>query len=315
MRKILLGGVLALSIALTGCAAQDADPDAAGQSERPETEFDRYLAVLFGDDPDTDYEALSREYESAVAACMSDEGFEYIPVDYSQDMPESTGEDMGTVDWAAEHGYGFIESLEDTGGGVEEDGGFVDPNATYTEGLSEVELEAYNVALGGPVPSEEELADPDFDYEYNWETAGCYGQADHAVYGDTPAEDEANAALIEAFERVWTDAESSPEMKAIEAEWVACMAAAGHDGFSLQADASNAAWEAYVETAAEAATESEVKSLLEAEIDLAVADYTCQEEVDYQDAMTDIYNDQGQRFVDENRVELDAMVARAEQGE
>lgn len=309
MRKTLLGGLLVATIALTGCTAQaGADADAAAtSSDRPQTEFERYMAVLYGDDPDTDYQALSREYENIVAACMAAEGFEYIPVDYSQgDAPEAApAMDATSKEWAAEYGYGFIKyDFEETG----QEDEFVDPNTAYLDGLSEVEREAYNLALGGPPPSDDE------DYEYDWKTAGCYGQADHEVYGQNPSQDEANAALVEALERHWEEADQDPGFTTLDTEWVACMTDAGYAGFSKQSDASDSIW-VQVADREEPLTEAESAALLEEETTLAVADITCQEEIDFEKRMMAIYLEREQAFVDANRVELDAMVARAEQGE
>jgi hypothetical protein len=53
------------------------------------------------------------------------------------------------------------------------------------DGVGEVLVLAYYEALYGPSPTEEELND-DGSYEWNWETAGCSGWAQHELNGEDP---------------------------------------------------------------------------------------------------------------------------------
>ncbi|MFT4232565.1 MAG: hypothetical protein QM606_07310, partial [Leucobacter sp.] len=94
---------------------------------------------------------------------MAKEGFEYRPIDHSGFGPAVGSEHQEEVDtdsdgFIEQYGYGITdwpgaESLEDQ---VPEE--FVNPNQEYLNSLTESERQAFQQALNGPMPSDEELA-------------------------------------------------------------------------------------------------------------------------------------------------------------
>ncbi len=137
--------------------------------ESPLGEFLGWIDVDF-DEEEFRAEELARmaRVEELTAACMREQGFEYIPVDHSQfwyDEDEFAGEEQwGTSEWIRTYGFGVTTmrfSQEQVGPdlvgydphmyeGPEEE--FVDPNQDYRDSLSEPERQACDEALscGGP---------------------------------------------------------------------------------------------------------------------------------------------------------------------
>ncbi len=119
---------------------------------------------------------------------------------------------------------------------------------------------------------------------------------------------------------------SAPEQAELDAAWASCMTDAGHPGFHVPLDAENSALSAreairertYAalpslptdaqRQAAEDSTDDELADLLPVEIDLAVADLTCREDVAYAATQEQIGIDIQQEFYDAHRDELDAWV-------
>jgi len=94
---------------------------------------------------DQDEESMQREedermraMEEAVAACMAEQGFEYIPVDHSTRtvvVHDDEEEDIESVEWAQQYGYGVTtEPWADEAPSVEEE--WVDPNEDYVNAMS-----------------------------------------------------------------------------------------------------------------------------------------------------------------------------------
>jgi len=197
-------------------------------------------------DPEAEQERFQAEQvqmQEAIADCMADEGFEYIPFvpdegdfffapfEDEDDFVETLG--FGISTWILNDPYlnGDISEEEPKIGalfGREFEDPFAnDPNNEIVEGLTEAEREEYYYVLHGE--------EPDFDFENateeemdeffsNWQPTGCWAEAEQDVFSGQAFFAEFGDAFDDMFER----AEADPRIIAIEVEWSACMADAGY---------------------------------------------------------------------------------------
>jgi hypothetical protein len=344
-RVLAVAGALAATLALGACSADGPDDEGGGGSsgarEWKPGPLDEYQARISGYSLDDDRsqeelqaesERQNRQVEELVASCMQEEGFDYIPVDNTGSFSSSDDIDVewGTREFAEQYGYAISTNPWDTG---EEPEGeeWVDPNADYVSAMSEGEQTAYYEALHGPQVDYVEGEEP---VEYDWTTAGCYGAAQHEVY-DGGVEVGEFAGLEAELNRYYETQLDDPRIVAIEAEWASCMADAGYDGQTAASEVQNALyteWEAIQgwndpEYQAQAESwdwdaepdgppapqvdEAAVKEFTEKEIAMAVADFECQEKVDYVKEITRIDHERQQEFVDQHEAELEAWAQAA----
>ena len=326
MHRRMLAGLVAasaLALTLTACSA----PATENSSDPMDSPLNKYMASAWGGDLSEEEQQKRAEEQQAkteefVAACMKDEGFEYIP------QPQ-TGMSFGSSDdykpedreWVSQYGYGMINSPgmnEPIDPDAEQ---WVDVNADYVASLSEAEQMAFYEALSGPQPTEEELSDPDFSWEYNWETAGCYGFAQHELEGDK-GEDPYSAAqhkpLMDAMSTLYEDMMTSSDFTELDGAWSDCMADAGYPGFTTQGDAQtsisddlNEYWESQGDNYLESdAVRGELGGK---EIAVALADLGCREKTDYRAKQTAVSFALEEQFIQDHKAELDAFLADAEQ--
>jgi hypothetical protein len=311
---------IVVSLALAGCSA-DADSGSGSGSELSfeDSPLNEYMAAVYDAQEDVDYEQQQKETEELIAACMADEGFEYIPVDYSaqyEEMDEQDIEDQNTEEWVAENGYGMNQTPEQAAEANEQATEFVDPNQDYVSTLSESEQMAFYEVLYGPTPDDSEL-DEDGSYEYNWEEAGCSGAAQHETGGDSMWDDPAHKNVTDAMNDLWTDLESSPAMTKLNSDWASCMADAGHPDFAVKNDAMNAVMDeqnALWEGSETGPTEEETAAARDNELKIALADFRCAEEVDYMDKSLEAQFALEEQFISDYKAELDALIADYETG-
>jgi hypothetical protein len=309
--RLLSAAGCGLLLLLTACSG-DESPSAA--AETPESPLSEYYEKLFPEQSSEDQEARMRETEELVAACMQEAGFEYIPRDpaafggFEEFEPD---EEYGTEEYAAAHGYD-ITTFDPEAQPMPEE--MVDPNEEYLSSISESEVMAYYEALYGASSSEE--FDPEAEAPvYDWTTAGCTGQAEHEIGADEVFTDPAFMSFQEDTSALYEKAQNSPETAALNAEWADCMASAGYPDYGSPQEAMDDINEqamAIYESASETdpmPDETAMAELREVELDTAVADYRCQEEVDYADTSMEIMAEFEQEYVDTHRAELDALVA------
>jgi hypothetical protein len=313
---VVLG--LAATLALSGCSFGGGGADAELDPEKsPMTE---YYEAMYGGYDEKEAVAQQKKVEELVAVCMADEGFDYKPVDQSQYTSfASDDEDRDTEEWVAEHGYGMNQTPEEQAEMNEQASEYVDPNQDYVTALSPTEQEAYYEVLYGPTPSDEELKamESDGGYEYNWETAGCQGSAQHEVNGDDLTQSDKYKPLMDDINAIWEKQQKDPAIVKVEAAWAACMADAGYADLTAKQDAMTEVSEeqnAYYESGATEEPDDATKAEWRAhEIEVALADFTCSKKVDYQKTyLTAQYRLENQ-FIDDHKSELDAMVAEIAQ--
>lgn len=319
----------ATAVVLAGCSSSPEKGDEAAEQESPLSE---YMNAVYGGDlspeeQQAQFDDQNRQVEELVADCMQEEGFEYIP-NTAGGGTISTGEENvwepDDRDWVSQYGYGAVNwpGRDDT---VDDPGQeYVDPNADYVASLSESEQTAFNEALYGAPPDEDEIGE-DGSYEYDWTTAGCYGSAQHEVYeADDPTQSEEFQPLFDAMNELWENTQSDPRMADLDAAWSSCMDAAGHPGFATQPDAQNSIYDKQNEIYSSVPTDADgnqtgepdqaaFDALEEEEIELALADLDCREETDYRAKAQDVQFELEEQFIADHKSELEALKAAAEQ--
>lgn len=309
---------VASALVLAGCSSPGGS-GTDGELSWEDSPLSKYLEPVNGGasfDEDA-WAEQQKKSEELVAACMSDEGFEYKPVDQSQGvmMTSEDFEDQNTEEWVAANGWGMVQTQADIDKMQSESEGeeFVDPNQEYVESLSATEQEAYYATLYGVPPAEEELGE-DGSYEYNWETAGCQGAAQHEVQGDTNYwEDEEFAPLVESMGAMWEELQKRPELVELDAKWADCMADAGYSELKKRNEASMAISDEmnalYEESQGEQIDDAVLKELKEREIDMALADFRCAKDIDYNNVQLTAQFAQEEQFIEDHKAELDALIA------
>lgn len=332
-RRALVPGALgALALLLGACgggaaADDDEDESAPAFGSGP---LDAYFERIYGGSDEDVWQDQQREAEELVAACMAEQGFEYVPVDYasmSEPVMEDTEVEWGSREFAEQYGYGMTSwPGMDEQPLPEEEAGWEDPNQAYVDAMSETERDAYYVALHGdmtgPEPGEEE------DWEYDWTQAGCQGSSQQAIQEKYGLAGEEMTALQEEMEQLWNQIQADERITALTGTWSECMADAGYPGLAAMEDAQNALMEeqnaiydeVYGQDAVEESEweklEAEVQkrtaTLREKEIATAVADFDCKEEVGFEKVQVEVTNEYQQAFVDTHRAELEAWVESVE---
>ena len=323
---------LAAAMLLSGCSGDDGKK--AGEAE--ETPLQKYFAAIAGEDEYTQekFDEEMAKTEELVAQCMTKEGFEYIPnssgggvvISNTTEEDGDSGPEWGSIEFAKQYGYGIIDwpGMDEADAEEPDDGtDYTDPNEEYINSLSESEQQAFYDTLYGQGPDESEMNE-DGSYEYNWETAGCQGWAENQVREDSGGilaayEDPEFADLFEGMNNLsmqFYDAEqASPEMQAINTSWNACMTKSGISEFDNPNQPYDTLIEEYNELMPEdgdmsKADKSAVDAFKSREIETAVADATCKKNIKYDEQILKLSNAAEQEFVDENKAQLDALVAK-----
>ena len=262
---LVAGAVLALSACSgTGSSTQSDDASQGGYDpEKRSSLSDAFDAIWGGGEWDEDQAAREqREAEELTAQCMSEQGFEYIPVDYSgvdwgwagpgiEEDPDEP--EWGSVAFAEKYGYqitywelnqeDFEGEVIDPGIGVDNE--YVDPNQAIVEAMSESEQQAYYVALSGPSSawSDEEWEDysNNFDDMGNWlgegedpllNQGGCQNEAWNSIGNNDQwvdmQEDPDYLEFEELLNEFYESQSDDSAMTELNAEWSACMAESGY---------------------------------------------------------------------------------------
>jgi hypothetical protein len=316
------------------------------------TPFSAYLDYVDGP-KDGSYEADQQteaaafaDQQDAIASCMKGRGFEYSPQDwdlvridrFEADSAFAQGDQLwlawlpASRDEVEERGYGKLEPRKTTV--TQED---VDPvNFAYRESLSPAQQEAYDLALGGEQEPDTE-GDPGTEpscFEITESAVSGAGEVPSGrTYQQFAAQFGALAAQMEQLPGLTLFEDG--EVRALDLEYEVCMGRAGFDlgsgreyapgevnpwaAFSLaqhtRADGSlGSSWNAGPDFAVDAAPIEE-RSLLgtQAEIKIALADFDCRVETDYDRRLKDAYLRLEAEFVAAHKSELDQMKAFVEE--
>lgn len=344
---IAAAALVAAALALTACSSDGGGGSTSGSTEWTPGPLDEFQARIYGysfdderstEEMQAESDQQNRRVEELVAACMQDEGFDYTPAEnnggtvYASDEDELDVE-YGTKAFAEKYGYaistdpwGFEDQPQDDGSE------YVDPNADYVAAMSETEAAAYQEALWGPPV---EYVEGEDQTEYDWTTSGCYGAAQHEVFEGGQETDEFSG-LEDELNRFYETVQADPRIAELNNRWASCMADAGFDGIADVSAAQEGLYEEWNDLQGWndpeylAATESwdweanpdgppapEVdeaakQKFTEKEIAQAVADFGCQEEIDYTAESLKVDHELQQDFVDQHGDELEAWATAAE---
>lgn len=318
----ILAALSASALILT-LAACSPGGDSTSSEDEYYSPLNEYLSAVWGGDvSEEDWMARAEEEqrirEDIVAECMVEQGFEYTPfVDMGWSSSSADEWKPDDREWVAQWGYGAVKSpgMNDAPDPEEQ---VVDPNQEYVQSLSESEMMAFYEALYGPQPTEEELNE-DGSYDYNWETAGCQGLAEHEVSGDDPMQSDEHKPLMDSINEFYMQMETTPELADIDAAWADCMADAGYSGFTKQYDAQESVYtelNSYYEGVTEFIEDDPaLDEIADREVELALADLDCRESTDYRERRQEVAVALEEQFIADNKAALEALVADAEQGQ
>lgn len=315
------------------------DVASSGTSERVSL-IDPYVEAVMGTNLSPE-ESIRRSYEQNVrreeliAQCMTETGFQYIPVIPEQaPTPPPPAANVAEVyrpndrTWVAEYGYAGIRSpWEGIDMGNVIGGGPAlitrDPNQDYIDSLTDAERDAYFIALWGPPvePGDQEgLSQAEMIAQM-----GCWGWAQHQVAASNPQElmrSEQFAPLFESINQFRQELPFRPEMRELNHDWAVCMEAAGHLGFNYQSDAQQTFWNELTEfwnnwdwNRGEPTLDNspELAEMHQREIDLALADFDCRLSTNFQARQDEATTAAEQQFINDNRAALESLRAAAEQ--
>jgi len=328
-----LAATTALVFVLAGCSGAP-----GGNDKAEESPLSKYLSAAWGGDlsPEEQQKKMEdqqKRTEELVAKCMSKEGFEYKPNTGNAGMVFSSSDDVkwepDDKKWVEKYGYGMVNSPYNEQAEEQPTEEYKDPNQKYVESLSESEQTAYSETLYG-APSEEAMNE-DGSFEYNWEDGGCYGWAQHEIQGEDPLQADEFKELTEKMSALWSEGQAAPQYKELNAKWASCMADGGEPGFKLQQDAQQSISEeqqkifeaAYgdqanmtpeqMEQQPDPNKSPEMKKLGEREIELALVDLECRKKTSYTEEARKIQFAIEEKFIADNKKELEAFKAAAEQ--
>lgn len=273
-RPLVLLSTCALFVGACGSSeVTTADTDAGGGDdtefvyESPLGEFLGWSDANFDEDAaNAQYAEQERQVQEAIAACMREQGFEYLPIDTAAQQAfweeQSSGDiEWGTDEWTEKYGFGITTQRfsqaqvgPDLAGSnwdvTTDQEGPPDPNQEYVESLSEVERNAYYEALYGgsddyvvPIweeegrePTEEELQAYDEEFQANYTPTGCEPIAYETIYnaGNQADWETFDAEFGDALQEMEQRMESHPDVIAYRDELRTCVEATGAEYITEQ---------------------------------------------------------------------------------
>lgn len=293
--KILsVAGVAAL--ALSACSA-GGDDEGKGEDERVT------IAGIMGGKSQTydpaNQAAMDKKVQEAIAACMTELGWEYIPVIQPDVSYEYSPEDE--IERVKREGLGIAYYVLNPNGDpnyVDPWAEWEDPNTPYVESLTDAEREAYYADLNGEggmiaYSAKKPAGDPDdstvdiMPVDPSGEpvefTPGCQGKAYDEVYGQDPINTpEYWDAMQGYYEDLQERIEADPRIGELDKEWAACMKDKGFD-YENQQDYWDKAYTAFQERVTEAVGEDYYKDPMEGWTQQQIDDFwatATQEQID-----------------------------------
>ncbi len=317
-----LVAAVAAMLALAACGgASEPPPDPPLDAIRDQIEAAR-------PDPRLRWNAV----EELTAACMSEQGFDYEPVPFGQpddwQLADPGDLEPGTREFAEQFGYGQLTLTRLTPPEDEAP----DPNIERLLQMSPGELPAYTEALWGPMPAidsslglqslsvTQDVTDPDAEL-------GCRAEAERTVdAGRAGLEPDVFAHLAAEMAALDEETAQDPRLDGVNARWSACLLDAGYADLERVGDGETAVlreMDARLVEAEAATPEGASVAELDAqafrlqremapfEIDLALADLQCREDVGYDAALASVAAERQAEFVADHRAELDTWLAAA----
>jgi len=334
--RTLLGIIASLAVSV-GCASLASGAD---NGENPTTSaatvpfispLDKYLGSSVWRNQEEFARAHSQfvqHREDLIAQCMRSIGFEYRPHHNSNrhTIAASRFDDTQPNDrtWISQYGFGIVSGHRRDSGGSIWDELEDDPNREHLKSLTESERDAFLVALNGP-----SIPPPigGFPTQAAWEefTAtyrGCFGKALVEAQSASPlfsSQTDEFAPLFAAIDDMTARIISNPEFIATNTDWSTCMSNNGHPGMSHPAEpishidmlfnqlqVSREISRASLRRLVTQGQLPEGITIQEQEIVLALADYDCRLETDYENRVVTIRYNLESQFVADYRSYLEA---------
>lgn len=311
-RRALVAGAAA-ALLLSACS-----DDIAGEKDQGlkygDSPLSQYMSSVWDGDPEAE-SAARIAFEEQVAQCMAGEGFEYtVPAVGSAAAAslEFDPDEMNTESWIATNGFGASSAYAEPAESP------TDLNADYVASLSEASRAEYYEALYGQYGegmTEEELE----SYVPAPEEQGCYGTGVQAAPTPDIYSDPGYQKLSEKMSTLVTTAREDPAVVTVTQEWSDCLADEGLSGYASQDELLDAVYAKYDElygwteggppdTAVTPAPQA-LADLRQWEIETALTDLACREEVGLDDAFLTVYHAAEEQFIVDHKSELDAIVA------
>ncbi len=280
---LLVGACGSSDVTSTDGGAEAGD-DTEFVYESPLGEFLGWSNANFDEDAaQAQYAEQERQVQEAIATCMREQGFEYLPIDTAAQQAfweEQTNGDLewGTDEWTEKYGFGittqrFSQSqvgpdLVGSNWDTTDQEGPPDPNQEYLDSLSDVERGAYSEALYGggedyvvPIweeegrePTDEEMQAYDEEYQANYNPTGCEPVAYEEIYnsGGEADYETFDAEFGDALQEMEQRMESNPDVIAYRDIIRACVEETGaefiteqeaYEYFEEQMNAAGLGWE------------------------------------------------------------------------
>jgi hypothetical protein len=219
-RSLLALALLGAVLALAGCGDDDsgAGGTSGGASSSGSSSTSQTGATVEDQLGFDEAGILARQsrVEAAIAQCMKNEGFDYIPIDpFAQRAALVGSSRLSDADFLKQFGYG-ISTLWGRGNAQN------DPNQRLRATLAPADRRAYDRALWGEnvgATFTEAVDSGRFD-----RLGGCTLKATEAVFGGAQVLTQLQGKLDELDDRILEDRRM---VKAVE-RWSSCMAAAGY---------------------------------------------------------------------------------------
>lgn len=247
--------------------------------------------------------------EELIAACMNDQGFEYVPhppTPLGFDFSKLASAELDDPEWVERYGYGIVNGPD-----AEDVTIAPDPNEAILATMPQSEVNAYYVALSGGSGAY------NADGDYLPEKGGCQGAAQIELDSRDPLAGDEFRPLRDAVTDFYTALPMTAEIAELDARWAECMDASGFGPFAIQLDALAEINVELVTLANEeggaASDDPAVEALGAREIELALADLACREETNYRASHAAVRETLEERFVEDHLADLEAFKAAAEQ--
>lgn len=260
--------------------------------------------------------AKQQQYQQAIADCMAEQGFTYVPLippaDEAAVMAEVALE--GTLQYAQKYGFGNVDNpwsklrIDPS----------ANPNTAYIAGLSVEARYAYNVALKGRASAEIEKQLDEGQTKgpqgLGTETgtdsgngADCTARASSQIYSAGGHDEYAFTELISAAKLALAQIDSDPRVVEAVQGWSDCMVDAGYPRYGSRLDVRNEYSEQFGRVVR--SDGSAVEAFRAEEIEAAVSDATCADSTGYTRTLADVQYEIERGFVADHEAELDAYVA------
>lgn len=283
--------------------------DGPSREPSPLEEIFGGAAAALSSDSAEERAAKHLQLEEGIAACMAEQGFTYHVV------PLEADEDEGTPGWTT-------SALLETGYGVStQPGDYVDdiaphPNDALRESMAEAELAAFELALGGPVASDEDFAEYEGEgfTDVPLEERGCVGKVEFELYGDVENVISSGefGSLFQEMAGLYQSVEDNPRAAEVRNAWSGCVADAGFPGLSARWEAAALIEDEWYRMWGEDEpnfSDPKTVEFRERELSLARADVECTESVDLDAVTTELNHEAERAFIELHRAELEALAA------